>query len=131
MSAAANKQLLQAVFDELAKGNGRPFLDALADDVRWTLTGSTKWSRTYEGKQAVRSELLGPIFAQFADTYTNRAVRMIAEDDLVVVECRGNVTTKAGVPYNNSYCWVCRVQDGKVREITEYMDTQLAEKALS
>jgi hypothetical protein len=35
MSAIENKQLMQQVFAELAKGNGKPFVDAMADDFRW------------------------------------------------------------------------------------------------
>lgn len=93
-----NKQRMQAIFAELAQGNGRPFVDAMADDFCWILPGRTAWSRRYEGKQAVRDELLRPLFAQFADTYTNQATRFIAEGDMVVVECRGRVTTKKARP---------------------------------
>jgi ketosteroid isomerase-like protein len=130
MGAAENKQLMQNIFSELSKGNGKPFVESLADDISWTVTGSTKWSRTYRGKEAVLAELLSPLFAQFADQYTNTAHRFIAEDDYVVVECRGRVTTKSGTPYNNTYCWVCRVADGKLRELTEYLDTELVTAAL-
>ena len=130
MSAAENKQLMQNIFSELSKGNGKPFVESLANDFCWTITGSTKWSRTYRGKQEVIAELLRPLFAQFADQYTNTAHRFIAEDDYVVVECRGRVTTKSGAPYNNMYCWVCRVAGGKLQELTEYMDTELVSAAL-
>ena len=125
MSAAENKKLMQHIFVELSKGNGNPFIESMADDISWTVTGTTKWSKTYHGKQAVLTELLGPLFSQFADQYTNTAHRFIAEDDYVVVECRGHVTTKAGTPYNNTYCWVCRIAEGKLQELTEYMDTAL------
>jgi ketosteroid isomerase-like protein len=131
MSAAENKRLLQHAFDELAKGNGRPFREAMADDFSWTIIGSTSWSRTYSGKQTVLDELLTPLFSQFADLYTNTASRFIAEDDHVVVECRGRVMTKTGKPYNNTYCYVCRLHDGKLRELTEYLDTQLVTTALT
>jgi uncharacterized protein len=130
MSAAENKQLIQNIFSELAKGNGKPFVEAMADDFCWTVTGSTRWSRTYRGKQAVLTELLSPLLSLFADQYTNTAHRIIAEDDYVVIECRGSVTTKSGIPYNNKYCWVCRIAGGKLRELTEYMDTELARAAL-
>ena len=130
MSATENKQLLQNICSELSKGNGKPFVESLADDFCWTIIGSTKWSGTYRGKQAVLSELLRPLFAQFADQYTNTAHRFIAEDDYVVVECRGRVTTKSGAPYNNTYCWICRVADGKLQELTEYLDTELVKAAL-
>jgi ketosteroid isomerase-like protein len=131
MSAADNKQAMQAAFDELATGNGRPFVELMADDFTWTITGTTAWSRAYRGKEAVRKELLDPLFAKFATRYTNRALRMIAEDDYVVVECRGNVTTKSGKAYNNQYCYVIRFANGKMRELTEYFDTELVTEALS
>jgi ketosteroid isomerase-like protein len=130
VSAAENKQLLQNIISELSKGNGAPFVESLADDICWTIIGSTKFSGTYRGKQAVLNELLKPLFVQFADQYTNTAHRFIAEDDYVVVECRGRVTTKSGAPYNNTYCWVCLVADGKLQELTEYLDTELVTAAL-
>jgi uncharacterized protein len=130
MGAAENKQLMQNIFSELAKGNGKPFVESLADDFCWTITGSTRWSGTYRGKEVVITELLRPLFSQFADQYTNTAHRFIAEDDYVVVECQGRVTTKSGAPYNNTYCWVCRIAEGKLRELTEYMDTELVTAAL-
>jgi ketosteroid isomerase-like protein len=126
-----NKQLMRDVFAELAKGDGGPFVEVLAEDVRWTIIGSTEWSGSWEGKQAVRAKLLDPLFAQFATRYRNTAIRLIAEGDCVVIECRGNVITKAGQPYNNTYCYVCRLEDGKVHELTEYCDTELLTKALT
>ena len=130
MDAAENKAFMQEVFNELAEGNGRPFIDALADDIRWRIIGSTEWSGAWEGKPAVQAKLLDPLFAQFAPRYRNRAIRLIAEGDYVVIESRGEVTTKGGRPYNNTYCYICRLEDGKVRELTEYCDTELLTKAL-
>jgi len=130
MSASENKQLLQHIYSELSKGNATPFLENMAEDVRWTIMGTTRWSKTYEGKQAILTELLGPLFAQFADQYTATANRFIAEDDLVVAEVIGRVTTKSGKPYNNSYCYIFRLADGKIQEVKEYLDTQLAVSAL-
>jgi len=135
MTAASNtpdnKRRLEEAFIDLAAGEGGKLIDLMADDMIWTLIGTTAWSRAYRGKDAVRRELLRPLFAQFADRYTNRAVRFVAEDDLVVVECRGQVTTKSGKPYNNSYCWVCRFADGKMRELVEYCDTALIDQTLA
>ncbi|SRR6266702_738236 len=128
--ANPNKQLLQDIFAGLANGDSKPFADSLAEDFCWTLTGTTKWSGAYRGKRAVMGELMRPLFAQFATRYTNTAHRFIAEGDWVVVECRGQVTTKAGKPYNNQYCWVCRVEGGRLKEVTEYMDTELVATTL-
>lgn len=130
MGAAENKDLMQHVFSEMENGNSMPFAESLADDIRWTLIGTTKWSRTYHGKQAVLAELLGPLRSQLAHEPRVTAHRFIAEGDHVVVEGRGHNTTTAGIPYNNTYCWVCRLAEGKVQELTEYMDTELVATVL-
>ena len=130
MGTVENKRLMEDVFAELANGNGKPFMDALGDDVTWTVMGTGPWSRTYEGKRAVVDELMRPLFSQFAGTYRNRASRIIADDEHVVVECQGQVRTKSGRPYNQRYCYVCRVAGGKVCELTEYLDTELVTEAL-
>lgn len=130
MGAAENKELLRYAFTEVAKGNGRPFVDLLADDVRWTIIGSTAWSRTYEGKQSVLEDLLRPVNSQLRGRNIIAAHRYIAEDDLVVVEGRGRNSTVDGVRYHNEYCWVFRLVDGRVHELTEYSDTQLIASAL-
>ena len=86
---------------------------------------TTRFSGTYRGKTSLLNDLVGPLFSQFEDQYTNVADRFIADDDYVVVECRGKATTKSGRPYNNKYCFVFRIENGKIKDVTEYMDTQL------
>ena len=130
MSAAENKLLVQHIFTELANGNPRPFVDGTSDDFRWTVEGSTPWSKTYEGKQAVFTELFPALRSKMSDRMRTIPDRYIAEGDLVVVEAHGENTTRSGKPYNNRYCYVIRVADGKLRELTEYMDTALAMAAL-
>ena len=130
MSATENKQLLQAIFAALAEGNSKPFVDAMAPDFCWTVTGTTKWSKTYSGKQAVLTELFGTLRSRIAGHIRTVGDRFIAEDDYVVVEARGDNTTIAGKPYNNRYCFVFRLSDGQLKEVTEYMDTELVTATL-
>ena len=130
MTTSDNKQLLQHIFTSLAECDSRPFADAMADDFRWTVIGSTTWSRTYEGKQAVLGELLAPLRARIRDRVRTHAQRIIADGDYVAVEARGENTTKAGKPYNNRYCFVFRVSGGRLKEVTEYCDTELVNSAL-
>jgi ketosteroid isomerase-like protein len=130
MSATDNKHLMQRIFDGLAVGDARLFLDSLDEFTVWRMIGTTPWSGVYTGKAAIRRDLLTPLFAQFADQYLNVADAIIAEGDTVVVECRGKVITKTGRRYDNTYCWVCRLAGGKIASLTEYMDTQLVATAL-
>jgi len=130
MSVTQNKELLQQIFAELAKGNSRPLVESMADDFSWTVSGSTKWSRTYAGKQAVLNELFATLRSHMADRIKTIGNRFIAEDDLVVVDAHGSNTTKSGKPYDNKYCFVFRLADGKLKEVTEYTDTLLITKVL-
>ena len=130
MHTIDNKALVQRIHAELDKGNGQAFIDSLADDASWTLEGSTPWSRTYQGKQAIREELIKPLFGQFAGPYVSKTECIIAEGDRVVVLFSGDVPTKAGKRYNNRYCYVYRLEGGKVKELTEYFDTALVQEAL-
>jgi len=125
-----NKALVQRIHAELDKGNGRLFIDSLAEDARWMLEGTTPWSRTYAGKAAIRKELIEPLFAQFSGPYVSKTECIIAEGDRVVVLFSGDVPTKSGKRYNNHYCYVYRLEGGKVKELTEYFDTALVQEAL-
>jgi uncharacterized protein len=126
----ANRQRIRQVMAELDKGNGKPFVDAMADDFSWTIPGDTPWSRTYSGKQVVINELLRPLYAQFATPYVSTTRRVMADGDTVIIEFEGRVRTKAGKAYNNRYCYVCRMEDGKMKDLMEYFDTALVSSAL-
>jgi ketosteroid isomerase-like protein len=58
------------------------------------------------------------------------AFNFIAEGDYVVVEARGDNVTKAGLRYDNQYCIVWRIEDGRIKEIKEYCDSALVERVL-
>lgn len=130
MEAARNKEIVKGLFESTARGEWRPFGDALADDVRYTLMGRNSWSRTYDGKGAVTHELWIPLTKLFVAPNQMHARRIIAEGDLVVVEARGDATTHAGQRYANDYCLILRLREGKIVELTEYMDTELTTEVL-
>jgi uncharacterized protein len=135
MSAQANKKLIQDIF--AAAGNPDPaardrslFVASLADDARWVVTGQYSWSRTFTGKASILSDLHGHVRSLLVDPARTIAERFIADGDSVVVEARGNNLTRTGVRYDNEYCLVFRLENGKIREIREYCDSVLTEKAL-
>jgi ketosteroid isomerase-like protein len=101
-------------------------MDKLADDVKWTNIGSTKFSGTCVGKGELTSKLLLALFGQLKNGITSQIHNMIAEGDFVVVQLSGQAETKDGRPYNNTYCHVFTIRDGKIVEVMEYMDTELA-----
>lgn len=53
-----------------------------------------------------------------------------AEGDRVAVEFEGNATLRNGAAYNNQYCMVFTMRDGKIKHINEYFCTKLADEVL-
>jgi len=125
MSAVANKETIRNMFAELSKGNAEAFLGTLADDVRFTLIGSTKFSGVFNGKPEFIEKVLAPLGAQLEGGIAMNVDNLIAEGDNVVMQGRGESTTKSGKVYNNTYAQVFRLANGKVQEVTEYLDTEL------
>ncbi|WP_174187031.1 nuclear transport factor 2 family protein [Nocardia barduliensis] len=130
MTAMENKQLLADVFEQMSLGNTRALSDAMADDFRWVFPGDWSWSGMWEPRAAVLTRLLRPLMAQFTD-YRVAAETITAEDDRVVVQARAAAVTTRGETYDQSYCFVFRVADGKLREVVEYCDTALVERVLT
>jgi ketosteroid isomerase-like protein len=132
---ASNKELIQQIF--AAAGNPDPavrdralFVASLADDATWTVTGQYSWSRTFSGKPSILNDLHGHVRTRLADRARTVAHRFIADGDHVVVEAKGDNVTREGVRYDNDYCLVFRLEGGRIKEIREYCDSILTERAL-
>jgi len=125
MGIAENKQIVLNFYEAGARGDMDGCFALLADDITWTNIGTTKFSGTYVGKRALAEDLLGPLFGQLKAGIASQIDRLTAEGDVVVAQTTGTAETKDGVPYNNTYCQVITIKDGKFAAVTEYMDTAL------
>jgi len=125
MSSIENKQLIEAFYAAGNRGDLQSCLVMLADDVVWTNIGTTRYSGKYAGKEALITNLLGPVFSQLKAGMQSTLDNIIAEGDYVVVQSRGSAETTDGRSYHNTYCHVFRIRDGRISEVTEYLDTQL------
>ena len=131
MGTAENKHLLEHVYAELSQGRVQALLESLADDIQWTIIGTTVLSGTSHGKAEVIEQIVKPLRARLADgPIVFSCERFIAEGEYVVMQAHGQATAKTGKPYNNTYCIVCRIVDGKLKEMTDYIDTELITSAL-
>ena len=74
-------------------------------------------------------KLLGPLGAQLESGIAITPSNFIADGDFVAMQAKGKSTTKSGKPYDNTYCQVFQVVNGKVQRVTEYLDTELVTEA--
>lgn len=129
MSTAENKELIKGMFAELSKGNAEGFLSRFADDCSFTIIGTSKYSGTSRGKKEFIARVLAPLSAQVEGGLTITPDNLIADGDYVAMQARGKSNTKAGGTYNNTYCQVFKVANGKIVEMVEYLDTELVTAA--
>jgi len=135
MSALENKQLMQEIFAAAASPDSAArdralFIARLADDATWTVTGQYSWSRTFKGKESILNDLHGYVRSRLVDRTRTLAHRFIADGDYVVVEAKGDNLTKEGIRYDNDYCLVFHLEGGRIKEVREYCDSVLTERAL-
>jgi uncharacterized protein len=130
MSARENKELMEKIFAGIAAGERSLFLESLADDVTMCGTGQHSWSQTFRGKASLVRDLYGYLGTLLVEPRRTVPFRFIADGDYVVVEAKGDMVTKDGVRYDNDYCLIYRLADGKIVEIREYLDSTLCERVL-
>jgi len=105
---------------------GGALMEKMHDDAVWNIPGTTRFSSTFKGKQDITDRLIGPLVAELESMGSVSLDNIVAEGDYVVVQSTASGRqTKTGNPYNNNYCFVFRLEDGKIKEVTEYCDTEL------
>ena len=111
------------ISEEFAKGNLEFSATYLADDIKWNILGSSP----IIGKgQVLEVSKMLQLESFPAITIKN----IVAEGNYVVIESTGQAKTKKGNPYNQTYCDVFRFNEGKLQEITTYLDTALSNESL-
>jgi ketosteroid isomerase-like protein len=116
-------------FESVGRGDMTPLVDLLADDVTYTLIGSTPVSGVHRGRETVLRRLFGPLGASLAAPLRFTIRRLLRADDTVVMQADGHAMLRSGAPYDNTYCLVLRFAGTRVSEVSEYLDTALVQRA--
>ena len=108
-----------------AAGEDNAFWRLLADDVQYSVIGTTPVSGTYDGRRAFLEGALRPMAARLSEGSRPLEYDIVAEGSRVVLMWSGKGVMQSGAPYHQSYCWVLDVSDGLIRRIRAYLDTEL------
>jgi ketosteroid isomerase-like protein len=112
-------------------GSNELLLESLADDMRWTIAGSSCLSRTYEGKGDFVDNCLGALSGRVRPGIRCHVQSIQAAGDDVVVRWKGEAQTVWGEPYHNDYCWIVSFRGDRIHEVTAYVDTLLVEQVMT
>ncbi|MDB9860062.1 nuclear transport factor 2 family protein [Gammaproteobacteria bacterium] len=122
-----NKKITRDFFEALSTGSNK-YLDFYTDDsIIWT-AGNNSIGGTRTKKEVLT--FAENILSVFPSGITFNITGITAEDERVAVEISGEAIHASGETYNNQYHFLLRIKDGKILELKEYMDTQLAAKIL-
>jgi ketosteroid isomerase-like protein len=123
MDERSNRERVEKAFRDWEDGTGS-IHDLLADDVRWTIVGRSQVSKTFDTKEQFIGEVLQPFGARFSQPFRPVAVHGVyADADTVVVLWDGEGTRLDGKPYENTYAWFMRFDEGLVVEATAFFDS--------
>ncbi len=117
-------RLVQTALDAFNRGDSEGFLAYFTDDMRFWMVGSHGFSGDTDGKASF-VELVGRVADGLSEPIRLEVENFLPAGDWVVTECRGTAVTKSGEPYDNQYCLLWRVQNGKIVEFKEYNDSAL------
>jgi ketosteroid isomerase-like protein len=130
-SADANRRAVREAFLPWEQGDSGPFFELVADDVRWTVIGSTPASGVYESKQALISRAFGPLLQRLGGRLVTRLVDISADGDKVFLQHESSGVTADGIAYEQVYCFAMRMRDRRIVEIVAYLDTELLSRVMA
>jgi uncharacterized protein len=130
MSTEQHKAIVRRSIDALGRGDLAGFLADAADD----LTFQIMWAPfpPVHGKHKVVKMLENTIGKRIEGSAIVMTIEnLIAEGECVAEQSRGKSKTTDGKAYDNVYCRMWRIVDGKVQSLQEYLDTELAQMLVS
>jgi ketosteroid isomerase-like protein len=123
-----NKTVVLTFIKAMGQSDAATAATCLAPDAFTLAKGFGKFAgvRRYETILATIAA-----FKQLVPTGLSPTIHTVtAEGDRVVVEFEGNATLANGASYNNQYCMVFTLRDGKIKQVNEYFCTKLADEVL-
>jgi ketosteroid isomerase-like protein len=123
----SNREIVAGAFTAWMNGDGY-VASIFADTMTWEITGRSAAAGKFASAREFADKVLTPFAARFSadDPFrpiTIRAVYDDGEQGTVVIVWDGRGTTTAGTPYENTYAWIMRLQDGKVVDGTAFFDS--------
>ena len=134
MSTAANRALVESWYRAMEQNDFDTLFNLHHEDVVYNMVGNTPVSGRLYGKEACCRgmisekllEKLVPDQIQFAKRWKIIA----AEGDRVVGLMQGGGPTLTGELYEQTYCEIFTIRDGKIKEMHAFFDTVLVEHCL-
>ena len=125
-----NADIIQGVYDALARGDASSVLGTLAPDVQWTEAEGFPYAGTYKGPDEVLNGVLAPLGSEW-EGFQAVPHELIAGGDQVVALGRYSGTYReTGKPMQADFAHVWTLRDGKAVRFRQYVDSALVQEAV-
>ena len=121
MMEAENKQVVSKFFEHFSAGEINEAFSKVSDEVSWWVPGDLPFSGTKSKTEYL--QVVGAIQKGFPGGLELNATSMIAEGSRVAVEVASYGEHANGKTYTNRYHFLMTLEQGKIVEVKEYMDT--------
>jgi len=125
-----NKQSVERAWRAYVSGDIDTAFAYMAADVRWIFRGDFPGMESVIVGQAPLKSLKDASAGLFPSGLRQEIRSVIGEGDLVVLEYRAHGPVANGQYYDNEYCAIFTLKDGKIQEIHEFTDTQRIAKTV-
>jgi ketosteroid isomerase-like protein len=128
MGTRENKELAFDFFKALGSGDRKALHELVRDDFRWVVPqGAALHAGAHEGAANVFDAMLGAVGDSFVPgSQRTHFDLVVAEGDAVMCEARLHATAPDGRDYDNVYVFVFIIEDGRIAELREHVDTRYA-----
>lgn len=125
-------QTLREYLDALVSGDLERIAAFFAPQATWTIHGTLPLAGTYEGAAEIMNFLataMSQLFAPGTQKFTFGDV--LADGQTAILEWNVTGTAAAtGLTYDNDYCAIFTIHDGRIHAVREYFDTDHVRRVL-
>ena len=125
----ASIDCVRAAIEAARAGRADEFFGYFDPAVEFWMPGTTPISGRWNSREGF-IEYAMLVFSYLSKPVVLEITNVIGAGDWVVTECTGHGVTRDGTDYDNVYCLVWRVRDGRIVRFTEYCDTDLVRQVL-
>ncbi|GAA1826781.1 nuclear transport factor 2 family protein [Pseudonocardia ailaonensis] len=125
MTSSATRATVEDLFAEVSRtGFGAGFQDRLSDDLVFTVTGTSPLAGRYPSRAEYQEKVLARLHERVATPIRPTVEQVLVDGEWATVLFRTEgVRGHNGADFGMRYCWVLRVVDDLVVEITGFYDS--------
>jgi uncharacterized protein len=126
------KQVLQRYLDALVAGDLDTIRDSFAEDATWIIKADLPVAGPWRGRDQIVDQFLVAVMGErfVPGSHVFDFPTMIGDGDTVALEWHVSARNAIGEPYENDYCGIFVITDGKITAVREYLDSRYAARVL-